>query len=281
VPISLLGSDLESNEKSTNNRELVRHCSVVFERSYRPTILEQPASQTVSVGDAAYFTVLAPRYATNGNVQWQRNGTNIPGATRPTIQINNASPADAGEYRALVNTSDSSATIISETATLTVEGTETQPQISVRYIAGSTNRFIIQAFGATNHYFTIHYSPNFTFDTGLLVPPIDYPMPDQPYLKHGLEAPFEPADLDICFVRAVRAGDLRRTCSANLRRIAFAKKAWQILTGREEGSALYEPQVDALFLDGARVRCPLGGAITYNVLGTSPDCTVAGHVAGL
>ena len=48
-------------------------------QSLAPSITVQPASQTVQVGQAATFTVVAA-----GSVplsyQWQENGANIPGA---------------------------------------------------------------------------------------------------------------------------------------------------------------------------------------------------------
>lgn len=242
-----------------------------------PPILEHPMSQTVSAGEAAYFTVLAPGYATNGNVQWQRDGVNIAGATGPTIQINNATLGDAGAYRAVINTSDPTNITVSDSGTLIVLGADIQPRISLRHLAGSTNQFTIQPFGAAEHYFLIQYSTNFAFDRTLLAPGVLFPMPPQPYFRHGLEATFAPGAVDISFLRAVHVGDLRSTCVANQLRINFGKKAWQIYTGRPDGWALVEPQIDSLYLDLERMRCPLGGSITYNVLGTGATCDIAGH----
>ena len=83
------------------------------------TIVQQPASLTLEPGDAATFQVRVcgggvPAY------QWQRSGTNLPGATAPYLHFPNATGADAGQYRVLVGGSLSSTTVTSALATLTI-----------------------------------------------------------------------------------------------------------------------------------------------------------------
>ena len=82
-----------------------------------PAIIESPRSFTVLQGDPAAFQVQA---CGGGplSYQWQRSGTNIPGATDPFLQLLNVQPQDAGLYRALVTSSLTTAT--SAVATLTV-----------------------------------------------------------------------------------------------------------------------------------------------------------------
>ncbi len=82
-----------------------------------PNILTNPASQAVTVGDEAVFTVTAtgipePTY------QWLKNGTNLIGETGSTLIIPSAQSDDAGDYSVEVSTPAGSVT--SATATLTV-----------------------------------------------------------------------------------------------------------------------------------------------------------------
>ena len=60
-----------------------------------PLVLTQPANQTVHVGGMATFTVAAAS-STPLSYAWQRNGTNIPGATDATYSTNNVQLPDSG-----------------------------------------------------------------------------------------------------------------------------------------------------------------------------------------
>jgi glucose/arabinose dehydrogenase len=86
--------------------------------SQPPTITDQPASKTVSVGQSATFTVGASGSGTL-TYQWQRNGANISGATGTSFTLASAQTADSGAgFRCVVKNSVGTAT--SNTATLTV-----------------------------------------------------------------------------------------------------------------------------------------------------------------
>ena len=82
-----------------------------------PTITIQPLNQTVNAGQTATFTVVAT--GTSLSYQWQKNGTNIPGATSasyttpPTTILDNRST-----YR--VNVTNPGGSVLSNSATLTV-----------------------------------------------------------------------------------------------------------------------------------------------------------------
>ena len=82
-----------------------------------PTITTQPLNQTVNAGQTANFTVVAT--GTSLSYQWQKNGTNIPGATSasyttaPTTMLDNGST-----YR--VNVTNPGGSLLSNSATLTV-----------------------------------------------------------------------------------------------------------------------------------------------------------------
>ena len=83
-----------------------------------PMITTQPASQTVSSGQTATFSVTATGAAPL-SYQWQKNGSAISGATSASYTTPATSTADSGaQFKVLVSNSAGSAT--SNTATLTV-----------------------------------------------------------------------------------------------------------------------------------------------------------------
>jgi parallel beta-helix repeat protein len=67
-----------------------------------PTITQQPASQTVTMGTNASFSVVADGTPPL-SYQWQHDGLDIPGATNATLTIISAQPADGGVYRVVVS----------------------------------------------------------------------------------------------------------------------------------------------------------------------------------
>lgn len=106
-----------------------------------PQITQQPASQTVAVGQTATFTVTASGQQLS--YQWQKNSANISGAinasyTTPatTLQDNNA------QFRCVV--SNAAGTATSDPATLTVVNSQppsptiVTPTVGTLYTAGDT-----------------------------------------------------------------------------------------------------------------------------------------------
>lgn len=86
--------------------------------SQAPTITSDPASVAVIPGQPATFSVVASGPGVL-SYQWQRNGTNIPGATGPVFTIPAVSPGDLGaEFRVLV--SNEFGTAVSRPAELVV-----------------------------------------------------------------------------------------------------------------------------------------------------------------
>jgi hypothetical protein len=83
-----------------------------------PTITTQPASQTVAAGQTATFTVVASGAATL-TYQWQKNGTNIAGATSASYTTPVTTIADSGE-QFQVTVSNAQGSVVSASATLTV-----------------------------------------------------------------------------------------------------------------------------------------------------------------
>ncbi len=118
-----------------------------------PAITTQPASQTVTAGGSATFSVTAtgtpaPTY------QWQKAGANIAGATGASYTISNAAAADAGTYAVVVT--NSAGSITSSGATLTVNAApppNTAPTITTQpasqtVTAGSPVTFSVSASGS-------------------------------------------------------------------------------------------------------------------------------------
>lgn len=82
-----------------------------------PTIILQPTSQTVVVGDGVVFNVNATGDQPL-SYQWYKDNSEIVGGTGNTLIIQTAALTDAGEYKATVT--NIAGTVTSDTATLTV-----------------------------------------------------------------------------------------------------------------------------------------------------------------
>jgi pectate lyase len=114
-----------------------------------PTITTQPASQTVTVGSSASFSVVASGTAPLA-YQWKKNGTDITGATNSTLTIASAQTSDAGSYTVFV--SNSAGSITSNAATLTVNSAPVAPTITTQPASqtvnvGDTASFSVAASG--------------------------------------------------------------------------------------------------------------------------------------
>ncbi|MGA2551758.1 MAG: pyrrolo-quinoline quinone [Burkholderiaceae bacterium] len=88
--------------------------------SAAPTIASQPRSQSLPVGFQATFSVTVSN-PSEPVFQWQKNGSNIAGATGSTYTTTPVAPGDSGSTF-VVTVSDAAGTTKSSTATLTVVG---------------------------------------------------------------------------------------------------------------------------------------------------------------
>jgi hypothetical protein len=66
-----------------------------------PIITTQPVAQTFALGGAVTLSVSV--IGTGLSYQWQLNGTNIAGATSPTLNLTNLSTLNVGAYRVVVS----------------------------------------------------------------------------------------------------------------------------------------------------------------------------------
>jgi hypothetical protein len=116
-----------------------------------PAITAQPASQTVSSGATATFSVTATGTAPLG-YQWRKNGTAIAGATSATYTTPPANSADSGATFSVLVT-NSAGSVASSNATLTVSGpvvvapTITSQPASQTIASGATATFSVTATG--------------------------------------------------------------------------------------------------------------------------------------
>jgi acid phosphatase len=112
-----------------------------------PTITTQPASQTVTVGQTATFTVAATGTAPL-SYQWRKNGTAISGATSSSYTTLATTSSDNGaQFTVVVSNSAGSAT--SNTATLTVTTSTATPQFGHVAIVVEENTNYASVVGTT------------------------------------------------------------------------------------------------------------------------------------
>jgi LPXTG-motif cell wall-anchored protein len=113
---------------------------IEFTNSQTPRIARQPRSQTIYVGDPVTFTVQVSDAA---NIQWRRNGADIPGATSAAYTLPATTTADSGAVFAAV-TRNSFGDTVSVPATLTITtnrlpvATITNPPESRGFAPGDT-----------------------------------------------------------------------------------------------------------------------------------------------
>lgn len=101
---------------------------IVLEKLVSPNITAQPASQSVIEGSSATFSVAADGSSTL-SYQWQRNGTNIAGATGPSYAITTSLADNNSAFR--VNVSNPAGSVLSNAAILTVSA---QPAAMTAYL---------------------------------------------------------------------------------------------------------------------------------------------------
>ncbi len=114
------------------------------------SITTQPASQTVTVGQAATFSVTCTGKAPL-SYMWRKNGTAINGATSTTYTTPAAATSDSGSQFSVV-VSNSAGKVTSNVATLTVNATAVAPSITTQLTSqtvtvGQTATFSVTGSG--------------------------------------------------------------------------------------------------------------------------------------
>ncbi len=115
-----------------------------------PAFTTQPASQTVTAGGSASFTV-AVSGSPAPTLQWRKGTTNLAGQTGATLSLAGVSASDAGNYTCVASNSAGSAT--SAIATLTVTAAATAPVFttsptSQSVAAGTSASFTVAVSGS-------------------------------------------------------------------------------------------------------------------------------------
>src|SRR5258707_10298157 len=95
-----------------------------------PAILTQPVSQTVTAGQTATFTVVA-NGTTPLSFQWQKNGSNIGGATAASYSTPATTTADNGSTFTVVVT-NSKGSVASSAANFTLIAATVAPTINTQ-----------------------------------------------------------------------------------------------------------------------------------------------------
>ena len=113
-----------------------------------PTISQQPASQTVTAGQTATFSVTATGTATL-TYQWKKNGAAISGATSASYTTPATAASDSGA-QFTVTITNSVGNVTSNTATLTVNvpPSITAQPVSQTVTAGQNATFSVTATGS-------------------------------------------------------------------------------------------------------------------------------------
>src|SRR6202040_1170751 len=117
-----------------------------------PTITMQPASQTVTAGQTATFTVVATGTSPL-SYQWQKNGAAIAGANATSYTTAPTTSADNGAQFTVV-VSNTAGSVSSNAATLTVNPGAVAPTITTQptsqtVTAGQTATFTVVATGTS------------------------------------------------------------------------------------------------------------------------------------
>jgi len=250
--------------------------------SVRPIFLTHPLAQTVRTGDSVFFSALSPGLK-SGELQWQFNGQDLPGAATPTLALHNVSSTNAGDYRLIARRLNNESTLMittSPAARLTVEGEEVRPMVHLHRRVNAEGRFAIELSGEINQSYRVHQTTDFT---GWL----NLPIMGKFALEVGMEFPIRDSDLmlfdaanapGLLAFRAVRAGDLKQWCIANLMRIEFAKERSRVDRRRFDNTLPAAQDVDEyLDLGVPRLFCPEGGTYTYGSFNVHPQCSIVGH----
>jgi cyclophilin family peptidyl-prolyl cis-trans isomerase len=127
--VTLRATDTNGNTAST---------TIAVSVAAGPAFTTQPRSQSAAVGGDVTLTAAASGAT---SFRWQRNGVDVPGATSPTLTLQNIQPASAGVYVALASngtvTSASQPAVIGVTSSAKVVGAATEVGPNIKHPNGN------------------------------------------------------------------------------------------------------------------------------------------------
>lgn len=149
-----------NNQSAKGPLDDIRIYNSVLNASQIAALVSEPEIYSIGtfsaacIGGSSSVTVNAGSSPTT-EYQWQKNGTNIPGATSATLTLNNIQAGDAGNYTCVVSSSSGCVAATSPAAVLTpgagnVSITQ-QPQAQTK-CAGQPASFTVATSGATVTY---------------------------------------------------------------------------------------------------------------------------------
>jgi hypothetical protein len=122
--------------------------AILTVRAAPPSIGTQPANATVNQGATATFSVTAT--GSNLSYQWQKNGTNIAGATSASYTTPATTGADTGAlFRVVVTNTGGSVTSNAATLTVIVPPAITTQPASTSVAVGATATFTVAVSGTS------------------------------------------------------------------------------------------------------------------------------------
>jgi hypothetical protein len=149
-----------NNQPSKGQLDDIRIYNSVLNASQIAALVSEPEIYSIGtfsaacIGGSSSVTVNAGSSPTT-QYQWQKNGTNIPGATSATLTLNNIQAGDAGNYTCIVSSSSGCVAATSPAAVLTpgagnVSITQ-QPQAQTKCV-GQAASFAVTTSGAAVTY---------------------------------------------------------------------------------------------------------------------------------
>ncbi len=134
----------------------VRGCLTGFIITDKPVMLTQPTAPTNALYTGVAFTIGASDTfgVTPLAYQWQRNGTNIPGATSPSYAVGSATTNDSGNYTLIVTNAHgtvTSGTIAVSVADFFSPVVTTAPQNRSAYVGGKAAFSVVASGGGLSY----------------------------------------------------------------------------------------------------------------------------------
>jgi hypothetical protein len=249
-----------------------------------PYVVEQPRSQTISVGDSVLFTVVAAtglRGSPRG-YQWQFNGTNLPGETTPMLALDSPDASQAGPYQVIIT--NAAGAVTSQVATLWITPNDSTPALNTA-AASTNNEFEFSLLGDIGRRYRILSStnlgswlPEVSFPTRS---PVGYPPVTTSVILDwsGADGFALPLTAPLKMVRASTYHAQNEVCNNHLKQIRFAQLLDAYDNDLQFEAAVLAYQIEPYFKGGTIPVCPAGGYyyVGYIIL-APPTCNIAGHI---